>query len=80
MSKVEELKLDKEILRAHDEGDSYKLAELYSEAARIKKHAGEMNAAGFLRTQAFVFALESAHPLEGELRKALVVDGRELSE
>lgn len=74
------LSLDAEILSAHAIQDSYKLAELYAKAADIKASEGLKDAAGFLRTHAFVFALESAHPSARHLRKQLAAEGRELSE
>lgn len=72
--------LDTEILAAHELGDSYKLAELYAKAADMKAGEGLADAAGFLRTHAYVFALESAHPLASCLRAQLAAEGRELSE
>ena len=72
--------LDARILQAHDDYDPYLLSELYAQASQLKRAGGDEAAAGFLLTQAYVFALESGHPSVGELRSLLVQDGRELSE
>ena len=80
MEKVDSSTLEKQILAAHGSNDGYRLAELYAQGAEIKRKAGELDAAGFLLTQAFVFALESDHPNSDMLRAKLVADGRELSE
>ena len=75
-----EVELDRLILAAHERGDDHELTVLYQTAARIKREAGEADAAGFLLTQAYVFALECSHPDAAEIRITLVEDGRELSE
>lgn len=80
MEKADSKNLEKQILAAHGLNDGYRLAELYARGAEIKHEAGELDAAGFLLTQAFVFALESGHPIAEMLRAKLVADGRELSE
>jgi len=72
--------LEKRILAAHGLNDGFRLAELYAQGAEIKREAGELDAAGFLLTQAFVFALESGHPMAEILRAKLVADDRELNE
>ena len=75
-----EAELDRKILAAHERGDSRALAELYQIAAGLKREAGEADAAGFLLTQAYVFALECGHPDAAGMRLALSQDGRELNE
>ena len=75
-----EVELDRLILAAHERGDARELAELYQKAANIKRETGEVDAAGFLLTQAYVFALECSHPDAAKIRVALAEEGRELSE
>ena len=75
-----EAALELEILAMHDAGDSWRLAELYDTASDIKRLAGDTQAAGFLLTQAFVFALESGHPQAADFRSRLAADGRETVE
>lgn len=78
MSSIKTLEAD--ILAAHARADAYALADLYARAADVKDRIGDRNAAGFLRTHAYVFALESAHPSADALCALLAADGRELSE
>lgn len=69
MSDLETLLLD-----AHGRDDRPALVTLYSEAADIAPDEG---AAGFFLTQAYVYALELAHPQTGALHARLVALGRE---
>ncbi len=64
MEKADPNNLEKQILAAHELNDGYRLVELYAQGAEIKRQAGELDAAGFLLTQVFVFALESGHPMQ----------------
>ncbi len=73
-------RLEEEIINAHEADDCYKLVELYAMGADLKNDKGLLEEAAFLRTQAFVFALESAHPLVDELRCILAAEGREIAE
>ena len=70
-------RLETLILDAHERGDSENLARYYFQAAQIKDHEGNAEAAGFLLTQAYVFALESGLTLADEIRAELVCRGRE---
>ncbi len=72
--------LDKCILDAHSKADSYQLAQLYRRASALEEHQGNLNAAGFLLTHAYVFALESGHPDAEDMKDKLARDGRELNE
>ncbi|MEM8749872.1 MAG: hypothetical protein AAGF28_06190 [Pseudomonadota bacterium] len=70
--------LDGAIIAAHEAGGrASDLVELYREAASRKLSAGDNEAAGFLMTQAYVFALECHHPQRDILRDWLVARGRE---
>ena len=69
--------LDGAILQAHQRQDGLKLAELYALAANRMQEQGELEAEGFLLTQAYVFALESGHADAEALRKRLITLGRE---
>ena len=69
--------LDAAILAAHAEGDGWLLCDLYERAATIKQTEGDEEAEAFLLTQAFVFALECAHPRADALQRALFERGRE---
>lgn len=69
--------LEKELLKTHQLDDSFQLVGLYQEAGQIKQAEGNIDAAAFYITHAYVFALESGHPAEQELRQFLVRHGRE---
>lgn len=63
-----------DVLAAHAAGDLPALVTLYSEAAAT---AEDPDAAAFLLTHAYVFALEAGHPGADDLHAALVAAGRE---
>ena len=67
--------LEEQILAAHANGDGLALSELYFQAAGVKKMAGETEASAFLLTQAYVFALESGHPIAMQAHAELVALG-----
>jgi hypothetical protein len=56
--------LNAEILRAHAIDDRSKLAILYGQTADHLDERGDIDAACFFYTQAYVFALDSGHPDE----------------
>ena len=66
--------LNYELLKAHTEKDTFKLCELYAKAAAAQC---DVNAACFLATQAYVFAVQSNHPLIESLHAFLKKHGRE---
>ena len=72
--------LDGQIIAAHAAQDNLTLADLYQRAARLKLDLGDGEAAGFLMTQAFVYALDSGHSDASSIRAWLAADGRELNE
>lgn len=80
MSGISDDALEAQILAAHARSDSFRLAELYEQAAELKLLQGDLNAAGFLLTQAYVYALDSGHTNASHLRERLVADNRELKE
>ncbi len=66
--------LDRQILAAHAAGDGAALADLYARAAEALTDEA---ARAFFLTQALVFALETGHPREPDLREQLREMGRE---
>lgn len=65
--------LEQRMLAAHARNDSEALMALYGEAADLQEVQGDIDAACFYLTQAFVYALESgsgeAHALQTRLWK-----------
>ena len=66
--------LENDLLKAHTEKDSFKLCALYAKAADTQC---DVNKACFLATQAYVFGLQSNHPLVESLHAFLKKHGRE---
>ena len=66
--------LEHDLLKAHTEKDSFKLCALYAKAADAQC---DVNIACFLATQAYVFGLQSNHPLVESLHAFLKKHGRE---
>ena len=71
------LTLEQAIDAAHRASDLPKLARLYRDAALEKEEAGEIDAACFFLTHAYVFALEAGDPLAAELNRRLAAHGRD---
>jgi spore coat protein U-like protein len=69
-------KLDQQLLKAHDANDTAALVALYTQAA---DQTGDINAACFFLTHAYVFALERGDKAAGTLRERLAANGREPS-
>ena len=65
--------LNGRLLRAHDAGDKHALVRLYTQAA---DQAPDTDTACFFLTQAYVFALETAHPSTEVLSARLTRHGR----
>ncbi|NSY39342.1 hypothetical protein [Leisingera sp. ANG59] len=65
--------LNQELLAAHEQGDLVKLVALYKQAGELMEQQGDLNAACFYLTHAFVFALEAGSP-EAPLLNALLVE------
>ncbi|WP_372571829.1 hypothetical protein [Ruegeria jejuensis] len=68
--------LDQLLLRAHGEGDKAALVQLYTQAADQSEAGGDLDAACFYLTHAFVFALEVGAPEARDLNVRLVEKGR----
>ncbi|MSU88583.1 hypothetical protein GE300_02985 [Rhodobacteraceae bacterium 2CG4] len=69
-------RLDAALLAAHAAGDADALARLYTTAGDWAEAAGDIDAACFYLTHAFVFALESGAPQVGALNERLAARGR----
>ncbi len=69
--------IDAELIAAHERGDGPTLAGLYEAAAGLRDEQGDVDAACFFLTQAYVFALEAGLDRSGALRDRLIANGRE---
>ena len=72
------MSLEADLLAAHAQGDGEALVDLYARAADRMARGKDEAAAGFFLTQAYVYALERAHPQAAELHQRLVAMGREM--
>lgn len=70
-------RIDAELVAAHERGDGPTLAGLYEAAAALKDEHGDVDAACFFLTQAYVFALEAGLERSWALRNRLIAHGRE---
>ena len=68
------LGLNDDIIKAHNEGDNWKLISLYTQASNS---ANSTDLESFFLTQAYVLALEQNHPAQRQLKSRLVAFGRE---
>ncbi len=66
--------LDAQLLAAHAAGDKTALVALYQQASA---GAASQDEAAFFLTNAYIYALEIAHPEAAALRARLVAMGRE---
>ena len=66
--------LEDQIIRAHETNNIWLLAKLYADAA---ERGLDQDHACFLATQAYVYALQSNHPLKSKLHAFLKSHGRE---
>jgi len=66
--------LHEALLEAHAGADRARLIRLYEQAA---DSAGDLDAACFFLTHAYVFALEAGHPQAPHLHRRLKAHGRE---
>ena len=69
--------LDAKLLSAHASGDKAALVMLYAEAADLREKAGDVDAACFYLTHAYVFALDTHAPERTVLYERLKHYGRE---
>ena len=70
--------LDAALLEAHAEGDAGRLALLYAQAADAEEAGGDIEAACFYLTHAYVFALEKGSAAAGALNRRLAKHGRDV--
>ncbi|MGB7260886.1 MAG: hypothetical protein WBC68_02345 [Albidovulum sp.] len=70
--------LDQALLTAHTAGDLAALVHLYTQAADDQEAAGNINAACFYLTHAYVFALQSGSTAINDLNRRLCEHGREV--
>ncbi|KIC17196.1 hypothetical protein [Leisingera sp. ANG-DT] len=73
---MERADLDQALLQAHEDKDSAVLVRLYTLAGDQAEEAGNIDAACFYLTHAFVFALEAGLPEAKELNRRLADRGR----
>ena len=69
--------LDQELLAAHEQNNLTALVLLYTKAADENEQIGDINAACFYLTHAYVFALQEGMAEAIELHQRLVIHGRE---
>lgn len=69
--------LETKILHAHEVGDKAALIEGYGRAAMIAEGEGEIDAACFFATYAYIYALEAGHDDRAALHAFLIKYGRE---
>ena len=72
--------LETALLEAHGRGDHDALVTLYQRAGELKEAVGDIDAACFYYTHAFVFALETGNSAAVSLRAMLAAHGREVAE
>jgi len=68
--------LDHQLLEAHAMNDGLALVHLYTQAADQREAEGDIDAACFFLTYAFVFALEAGAPEAKVLNTRLAARGR----
>lgn len=72
--------LDAALLAAHAERDTARLVALYTEAADRSEARGDIDAACFFLTHAYVFALEAGAPEAAALNRRLAARGRDIEQ
>lgn len=73
---MDDAALQEALMEAHGRGDHLALVQLYTEAADRREAMGDIDAACFFLTHAFVFALEQGADEAQDLRKRLAALGR----
>lgn len=71
--------LDAALLKAHEEEDFAALIRLYRQAGESQEALGDVDAACFYFTHAYVFALQEGSDEASELRAKLAGYGREVA-
>lgn len=74
---MDRAQLDAALIAAHEAGDQPLLAALYTRAGDEAEGAGEIDAACFYLTHAYVFALACGAPEAAALHARLLARGRE---
>jgi hypothetical protein len=74
---VDDTALDTSMLVAHDAGDISALVDLYQQAAELREASGDIEAACFYLTHAYVFALDLGRDDAVDLYGRLKDHGRE---
>lgn len=69
--------LEAALRKAHAAGDGLRLVRLYTQAADAAEARGDVDAACFFLTHAYVFALEQGTPAAEDLHRRLKAHGRE---
>jgi len=77
MTASDRAELDAALIAAHGAGDQPRLAALYARAGDAAEAAGEIDAACFYLTHAYVFALAAGAPEAAALHARLLAYGRE---
>lgn len=77
MPPVDDNALDAAMLAAHETQDKEALVELYQQAANRREATGDVDAACFYLTHAYVFALDLGRDDAVDLYKRLKQHGRE---
>ncbi|MCB1387204.1 MAG: hypothetical protein KDJ80_14805 [Nitratireductor sp.] len=70
-------RLDAALVAAHEADDKAALVRLYRQAGEASEAGGNIDAACFFYTQAYVFALESGDPARAALLAKLAAHGRD---
>ncbi len=70
--------LDAALLDAHEQADAPLLSDLYTQAADAAEQRGDIDAACFYLTHAYVFALDAGLPSAGGLNRRLAAHGRDV--
>lgn len=75
---IEEERLQRDMLRAHEHDDVAALPPLYLAAARLRESQGDIDAACFFYTHAYVYALDCGdRKIADEARSRLKCHGRD---
>lgn len=76
MSLLDRATLDAALIAAHEAGDPAMLAALYRKAAKTLERLGQVDAALFFFTQAYVFALDAGLAEADDVGRILRANGR----
>jgi len=75
---TEEQRLQRDMLQAHEQDNLAALPPLYLAAARLRESQGDIDAACFFYTHAYVYALDCGdREIVGQARKRLQDHGRD---